>query len=276
MIIMNGNFPGKSGESDLLSYCRLKERDLRREGIIIVEGRYLVERLLRTDWPLLSVVCIPELSSHFCSLMPDTGTLVVKTHAELEQITGFSFHRGVLAACSRPAVQAADSVLRNSEGCVVVLPHTTDAENMGSIIRSALAFGIQAVFTGRKCCDPFSRKAIRCSMGAVFRLPVVNLEDEAEFARLLRAQGYQLTGAVLSPRAQSLTDFPFPDKTALIIGNEDYGLTAAWETCCNAFIKIPITAGVDSLNAGVAAGIVFYEWQKSCDVRNSEKIHGSS
>jgi len=237
----------------------------------IAEGRYLVERLLQTDWSVLTVLCTPPNAIYFQSLADQRCPVEIKTNNEMEECTGFPFHRGVLAICKRPEPMQMEAYLGTlpSTASIVILPHTCELENIGSIIRSAAAFAINAVFYSNRCADPFARKALRCSMGAIFQIPVIPYHDDARLLTTLQAHNFQLTGATLTPTAVPLFRYRFAPKSAIILGNEAAGLGVCWETACHDFITIPISRGVDSLNVGVAAGIIF-------QARYQQQENGSS
>lgn len=249
---------------DLKVYRDLKDRDLKKEGIFIGEGRYVVERMVCAGCDILSVLCLPDYAGHFMNLAKNKYPVIVKTKDELGRITGFRFHRGILAAARRPrfpGLNAFCSVLPHCAS-LVVLPFISEAENTGSIVRSASAFFMDGIITGPGCMDPLSRKGIRCSMGAVFEIPVAEYTSHNDAITTLHNHGFHIIGTTPSSLGEPLQDFHFPRNPAVVFGHEADGLPDPWDTACDLYIRIPISARVDSLNVGIAAGIILYELSK--------------
>jgi tRNA G18 (ribose-2'-O)-methylase SpoU len=241
-------------------YRNLKDRDLKKEGIFIGEGRFVVERMISAGCDILSILCLPDYTGDIAGVPKNRYPVIEKTKDELQQITGFRFHRGILAAARRLEFPDLDTWLPTlpPKAAVAVLPSISEAENTGSIIRSAVAFSLTGVALGPGSIDPLSRKAIRCSMGAVFDMPIAMFEGHDAAVTTLHQHGFHIIGATPSSRGESLRGFQFPGKSAIVLGHEADGLTPPWERGCDSYVRIPISGGVDSLNAGVAAGIVFY------------------
>jgi RNA methyltransferase, TrmH family len=246
-------------------YKNLKERDLRKEGIFIGEGRYIVQRMIETGCQVLSLLCHPGCAAEFTGLSSNNIPVIEKTKEEMHQITGFKFHRGVLAAARRPEILDLDTLLEDlpSRAAVAVLPSVSEPENAGSIIRSAAAFSIEGIITGPGCIDLLSRKAIRCSMGAVFTIPRVSFSRHISAINTLHGHGFSIIGTSPSLDGESLNgepldSFRFPGKTAVVFGHESGGLPPPWDRECDTYLTIPVSTTVDSLNVGVSAGIIFY------------------
>jgi TrmH family RNA methyltransferase len=139
---------------------------------------------------------------------------------------------------------------------VIVLDGLQDPGNAGTIIRSADAFGIDGLVLTENCVDINSPKVIRSAMGSAFRLPIYKSKIEQ-----LKDKGFILIGATLSKKAEKLCDFTFPEKHAVIIGNEGSGISTEILNLCDKEIYVPIK-NAESLNAATAASIIMYEMQK--------------
>jgi tRNA G18 (ribose-2'-O)-methylase SpoU len=251
------------GEAEGLALYRgLRDRDLRREGLLVAEGRWLVERLLASGWPVLSVACAPRFAEHFRRLAGERCPVLVASEEELASVAGFPFHRGVLAAGRRPELPGLETFLSNlpgdAAGTLVVCPQLTGEYNLGSIARSAAAFGALGLAVGSRCCDPLSRRALKVSMGAAFTLPLAALGEEEQAAVRLHRAGFRIVGASPSPRACPLGSFRPPGRLAVVLGEEAEGLGEPWEALCDELLRIPMPGGTDSLNVSVAAGIFLY------------------
>lgn len=138
---------------------------------------------------------------------------------------------------------------------VIVLENVQDPGNVGTVLRTADAFGIDLVVLCGACADPYNPKTARASMGAVFRQPVIRTETAGLPALL---GGLPLYGAALAADAMDLRDLP---KTglALAVGNEGQGLSAELLALCAGTARIPMRPRAESLNAGVAAAVAMWE-----------------
>jgi tRNA G18 (ribose-2'-O)-methylase SpoU len=120
---------------------------------------------------------------------------------------------------------------------------------------------VHALLLGPACADPFSRRVARTSMGANFRLPLIESSDLAQDLTALRDEyGVQLVATVLADDAEPLSSVVPVGRTALLFGSEGFGLTPHWLALCDRRVTIPMRPGVDSLNVNVAAGIFLYHW----------------
>ena len=140
---------------------------------------------------------------------------------------------------------------------VLVLEEIQDPGNVGTILRTADAFSMDAVILLEGCADVFAPKTVRASMGAIFRQNVLRM-TMAEAVSYCRAQDLPLYGAALSPRAQDLRTLRL-DRSAVAIGSEGHGLSAELLGQCDGELIIPMSGEAESLNAGIAAAIVMWE-----------------
>ena len=246
-------------------YSHMKDRDLRAEGLFIAEGRFLVERALASNMPLDSVLCLPSLHGEFLELTgqrprENRPPVVAADRPEMELLCGFPFHRGVLAAGPRPAEVSSERLFSSTKK-LLVCSDVRDPFNLGGLFRSAAALGWDGVVLVDNCADPYSRAALRASMGAVFSLPWIedNGASEKRFslAKVMKREDFFLCGAVLSHPKSVPLDIS-SEKIALMVGNEGAGLSEERRRDCDHFVSIPMTERVDSLNVGVAAGILMY------------------
>lgn len=250
---------------DFEIYKNIKDKCLKREGIFIGEGHFIVKRMIETGQEILSILCVPENYEEYKTLADGRFPVYSLETGEFHLLAGFKFHRGVMGAAKRPSFSSLEKFLKeNPEASrLAVLPEIREIENMGSLIRSAAAFGLNALVVGPGCCDPYSRKGIRCSMGNLFSVTLIPYEwDGAAIARL-KEGGFSLTGTALTEKAVEIRNFRASSKNAIVLGNEAEGLPEVWQNACDSIVKIPIHKGIDSLNVGVAGGIFFYELSKN-------------
>jgi tRNA G18 (ribose-2'-O)-methylase SpoU len=240
----------------------------------VAEGEKLTQRLLASSCGVLSVLVdrthLERLRPH---LRDDIEVLIVADRL-VPQIVGFNFHRGVLACGLRPENATLEQLrigesLRDSLPVLekpaypgvrlVVLADVQDPENLGTIIRTGAAFGINGMLLGNACADPFSRRVLRTSMGAVWRIPLRRSPDLAhDLHRMRREFDVQLAATLLSDDATTLANFTPPARLALIMGNEGHGLSSELIDLCDHRLTLPMHPGTDSLNVSIAAGIFIY------------------
>jgi tRNA G18 (ribose-2'-O)-methylase SpoU len=248
------------------AYRNLPDRTLRGESIFLAEGRLLAERLLASRYEVESVFVSTEYYEEFRRLTPAGVPLYVAEEPLLLTIVGFPFHRGALAVGRRgrpmtlyELVAPADDLPRFR---LAICPEITKPENMGLIFRDAAAFGLSGVLLGERCCDPFSRRSMRVSMGAVLQVPFCKVEDlQASLTNIKQRREFTLYAAILDATARKLHEIEWPPHCGILLGNEMDGLDPASLALCDHRVTIPITDKVDSLNLGVAAGIIMYAMQ---------------
>jgi tRNA G18 (ribose-2'-O)-methylase SpoU len=179
----------------------------------------------------------------------------VMSEDALSATTGYPVHRGALASFDRKPLPSLDEVLRDASR-VVVLEDLVDHTNVGAIFRSAAALGWGAVLLTPRAADPLYRRAVRTSMGAVFRLPWTRI-DHREGPRLVRDAGFALWA--LTPDGETpITDAGPPEHLGLVLGAEDPGMSDRWLAAADERVRIPMADGMDSLNVGAAAAIALY------------------
>ncbi|HPR79524.1 MAG TPA: RNA methyltransferase, partial [Candidatus Limiplasma sp.] len=141
---------------------------------------------------------------------------------------------------------------------VILLENVQDPGNVGTILRTADASGFQTCILTPGCADPFSPKALRATMGSVFRVPCVQSDDAAQTVLTLKTAGYAVLASVLD--GEDFYNRPkLPQKVCVIIGNEGAGITPQTVAEATHRFRLPMRGGAESLNAAVAAAILMYE-----------------
>ena len=176
--------------------------------------------------------------------------------------------QGVLVVAEQPPVGVESVLTGDGPGRLLVLDGVQDPGNAGTMLRTAAAFGASAVIALPGTVDLWSAKVVRGAMGAHFRLPVAHATwDEAE--RALAAGGAALWGADMDGDPLDGVASSIPERLALAIGNEGAGLSERVRAAADRLVSIPIAAAVESLNAGVAAGILLYALRPAAVTRRS-------
>jgi tRNA G18 (ribose-2'-O)-methylase SpoU len=254
---------GDAGDARLDEYRDLRDPDLRRaRGLFAVEGRLLVERLLtRSRFRVRSVLVTPAAADALRAVLDRTRVpVLLASHAVMREVVGFPFHRGVIALGERGDESRAGTLLREPGPRVItVLEDVRDPENVGAVFRSACALGAAGVLLSRGSADPLNRKAIRVSAGAALTLPFARVDDMRGALDAAHATGYTVV-ALVTDGDVDLTDVTCPpgSRVVLLFGSERDGLSARAREAADRRVRIPIGAGVDSLNVAVAAGIALH------------------
>lgn len=176
-----------------------------------------------------------------------------------EKLAGVQSNQGVFAVLETP--HAAMSVL-HAGGRYLALEGVQDPGNVGTLLRSAAAFGFDAVILGAGCADPFSPKTLRASMGAAARIPLVQTQDLPAVLGTLRAEGVLcLAAALYRSRPLSEVDAACPGGVCAVIGSEGQGLTEQTIAACDAAVRIPMTDRAESLNAGIAGSVLLWHFR---------------
>ncbi|MEM7576424.1 MAG: RNA methyltransferase [Planctomycetota bacterium] len=241
-------------------YLNLRDRQLRSwHGLFLAEGNFVVERLIGSGLPLHSLLCADKRADKWIDRWPNPNTLLVAPDDVLEAAVGFALHQGVIAAAEIPQSTPLDKATNTNT--LVVLPEITNVDNLGLIVRIAAGLGADALVLGPRCADPWYRRAVRLSMGTIFKLPIVRSDDLLVDLHALReTHGYTTIGTALRDDATPLHQAARPEKCAILLGPEGDGLHEEHLAACDHVVTIPMHAGVDSLNVAVAAGIVLHHF----------------
>ncbi|MCI8553686.1 MAG: RNA methyltransferase [Clostridiales bacterium] len=168
--------------------------------------------------------------------------------------------QGLLCVCEMPALDNRPlSVTIEKSGRYLALEDIQDPANLGTVIRTAEAFGLSGLILSAGCCDPFNPKVLRGSMGGVFRLPLLFVGDMPAAVQELREAGLRLFACVPDRSAPALGTLPLGMGTVCLIGNEGNGLREETIAACTGRLTIPMAGRAESLNAAMASGIVMWE-----------------
>lgn len=261
-------------------YRFLRDRDLsgarRAEGLLVGETLPIIDIMLRVPRLTRSVLTSPRLAARAAGMIaasanPTTPHFIAE-ESTLASLTGFHVHRGALAIGVRSAVEChhPQSDPFREGTLLVALDEVSNMDNVGSIFRSCAAFGVNGVLLSRHSHDPLYRKALRVSMGHALTVPFAWCDDLARSLLALRAArpALRILAADASADSASIDDAcahrgadgksSEAPPTILVIGAEFAGVSAAVRAVANASVRIPMALGIDSLNAGVAAGICLH------------------
>ncbi|MBR6918404.1 MAG: RNA methyltransferase [Clostridia bacterium] len=181
-----------------------------------------------------------------------------------EKVTSESAPQGIIAVSRFPSCHKAscDAMPSSLDGkLVIAFDGIRDPGNLGAVMRSALAFGYDAVLLG-DCADVYGGKAARASMGAVFKLPVIFCDDMSEYLRSLSDRGRRIIGAAATEGAHDIRAFDLQMNDVVVIGNEGHGISRSVSLVCKDYLMIPMDPRSESLNAAVASSVIMWEYSK--------------
>lgn len=235
--------------------------DHETRGIFVAEGEKVVRRLLASPLGLRSFLLTPEWHEVLRGEISRRATPLLEVfltpHDVMEGIVGFRFHQGIMAVGDVPPEPPVDSLPRPH--LLVALERIHHVENVGVILRNAAGLGADGIVVGETSCSPFLRRAVRNSMGSVFTMPVFRPAGMIRFLHALKERyGTRILAADPLGATPAWSE-DFSGNICVVVGNEDAGVSGEVRALADAFVAVPMSHGVDSLNAGSAAAALLYE-----------------
>lgn len=229
------------------------------QGLFLAEGEKVILRALAAGYQprsaLMTAKWLPGLRDALADFDID---VMVADEAVLRGVVGYRLHRGALAAFHRKPSLALADVLANAE-TLVVLEDLVDHTNVGLIMRTAAAVGIDAAVVSPRCADPYYRRSVKTSMGAVLSLPWTTAPAWPDALVDITEAGFILMALTPEPSAVPLGEWRRRGrKVALLLGTEGDGLSQVAMATATERVRIPVTSRVDSLNVAAAAAIACY------------------
>ena len=252
----------------LADYRDLRDVELRKSleaehGLFIAEGEKVVRRAVEAGYEPRSFLMAERWLEGLSDVLATADApCYVVTEGLAEQVTGFHVHRGALASLHRRPLPSVDDVLDGARR-VLVLEDIVDHTNVGAILRSGAALGVDAVLLSPRCADPLYRRSVKVAMGAVFSLPWTRVADWYDALPDLSRRGFTTVAMTLAPDAVPLEDAVRGlDRVALVLGGEGHGLSPRWEQAADRRAIIPMAPGIDSLNVAAATAVACYALQR--------------
>ncbi|MBA2812547.1 RNA methyltransferase [Streptomyces sp. KM273126] len=277
----------------LRDYTGLTDVELRRkrepaEGLFIAEGEKVIRRAKEAGYEMRSMLLSAKWVDVMHDVIDELPAPVYAVSPELaEKVTGYHVHRGALASMQRKPLPTADELLQAARRVVVmesandhtnsgamlplglqrgagqrvaIFEDIVDHANLGAAFRNAAALGVDAVFLTPRCADPLYRRAVKVSMGAVFHVPWTRLTSWPKDVELFREHGFMTAALCLDEKSITIDELAARryEKLALMLGTEGEGLSIDALRAADEWVRIPMSAGVDSLNVAAASAVAFY------------------
>jgi tRNA G18 (ribose-2'-O)-methylase SpoU len=241
-----------------------RHEEHKQQNIFVAEGEKVVRRLLESHFQVVSVVLPPHWLEPLRPLLESRSENIQVFLGEkklLESLTGFSMYQGLLAVGRIPASPSLETILAHSQRprFFVAVDGLTSADNLGVVVRNCAAFGVQALIIGETTASPYLRRGIRSSMGTIFKLPVVEVENLSATLFTLRNLGVRLVAAHPHVEGRTLYQANLKSDCCVVLGSEGEGIRPKVLSACDEAVAVPMHLGVDSLNVGSAAAVFLYE-----------------
>ena len=254
-------------------FSKLADPKYRREyGLFLAEGVKLAEEAVESGAAkYLLILDSAAEDGDVKSVLDKSGAGVIKyilTAPVFEKVSTERAPQGIIAVCSAPGNYVCDAAELDGKR-LIALDGIRDPGNLGTIIRTAYAFGYDAALLS-DCADVYGYKTVRASMGAVFRLRAVECSDLASFLRDLKERGRRVLGAALNESSETFDGTGLDMTDVPVIGNEGHGISQSVLDVCSSFVKIPMNSRSESLNAAVAASVIMWEYSK-LNGKNNER-----
>jgi tRNA G18 (ribose-2'-O)-methylase SpoU len=276
---------------ELLPYRTMRRQmEQRQQGIFVAEGEKVVRRLFESAFGVVSALMPEEWVGRLESLLrarSENVSVYVARKSLLETLTGFSMYQGLLAVGKIPAARSLHEILDRSPSpwLLAAVENLSNAENLGAIVRNCAAFNAHALLVSETSSSPFLRRAVRSSMGTIFRLPVVEMgaasiqysgsrvqpaprpertsDEQPRTLRdaldALKARGVRCIAAHPRVEGRTLKQTEFAADSCIIFGSEGHGISREVLEMCDDSAAIAMPEGVDSLNVASAAAVFLYE-----------------
>lgn len=229
---------------DLKKLQTKKYRD--KKNSFIIEGKHLVLEAYKTN-------CLKELLLEENELFPLDIETNYMTNNVMNYLSELETPNNIIGICNKK-----EGKLQGNK--IVYLDYIQDPGNLGTIIRSCVAFNVDTLILSKNCVDMYNSKVIRASQGMIFHLNII-IEDVENIVPKLKDQGYKIYGTNVM-YGKSLKSIEKSDKFVIIMGNEGNGISEVSEELCDEFIYIDMNSCCESLNVGVATSIILYELDK--------------
>lgn len=246
-------------DTEVSIYQELREAAFRADESFIADSPKVVDLILKSHIEVKSILATADFYEASAALIAQKSGIkcYVATKEEMSKIVGHKIHHNAMLHGIRPK----NSPIEELGSGVLLLDGITSAENVGSIVRSCAAFGVDSLVIAADTPHPFNRRALRVSMGYATHIRTHVHKDIKESIAAFKALGYRVFAAEIAPNATLLADMRVPKRWVLIMGHEGRGISQEILGLCDEVITIEMQADVKSLNVGVAAALLMYRFK---------------
>lgn len=227
-----------------------KYRNLNQK--FIVEGQRFVKEAMESDFEIEYVIIDENMLGKFTDLKIKDENILIVSEVVFKDLCDTKMPQGILAIVKNKQVQ-----LHSDVGFYVLLDKVQDPGNMGTIIRTANAAGANGVILTKGTVDIYNEKTLRSTMGSIFKIPII-IDESLKFVSELKQRGFKLICSSLDTD-KNFYEVDLNGKVIIAVGNEGNGISDEIYNISDEKVKIPMPGSAESLNVGIAAGIMMFE-----------------
>ena len=246
------------------------------EGAFLIEGEKLSFEALDAGLPVIRIFVeegkqagiMPRLDKYSGNEKYEQTSITLLSESAFSKISSEKSPQGIIIAIKYldffrklDIIYKEEFFLKPSERAII-LCSIRDPGNLGSVIRSAVAFGTEHIILTDDCVDLYNSKTVRAAMGSLFKIKATVVSDMTACIDAIRSQGRRVFAAELRQNAVPISEITPDSSDVVVIGNEGHGISHDISTACTGSIYIPISENTESLNASVAAGVLMWEFSK--------------
>ena len=238
-----------------------KSRERKKQDLFVIDGLREIQEALKSGIIIEEIFICPEIIKEELNLFSDVKTSQVSP--SVYKKIGYKEKPAGVLVVARPKLLELASLKLKKSSLLVILEAVEKPGNLGAIIRSAYAAGVDAIIINNEQTDIYNPNVIRASEGLIFRLPVV-IASRENTINFLKKENIKVFAAALIG-AKNYVEANFKEGSAILLGTESTGLSKEWLKKADEIIKIPMKAGIDSLNVSVSAAVLIFEAWKQRD-----------
>ena len=248
-------------EPRLHIYHQFREHAFRKDGSFVADSPKVVNLLLTQDIEIKSILATKNYYDENETLVKKhpNAILFLATKEQMQNIVGHKIHHNVMMHGIRPKEVQLDDLGEH----IIMLDKMSSTQNIGAIARSAVAMGLDSYVVPIHAPHPYSRRALRVSMGHIGMLNVHCYEDIEETIITLKNYGYRIYGAEVAPDSTPLFKVKPAKKWVILMGHEGSGLSQDVMALCDEIVTIEMIEGVKSFNVAIAASLMMYQFTHS-------------
>ncbi len=243
---------------ELQIYHQFREHAFKEDGSFVADSPKVVNLLIEKGIEVCSILATQEYYDAHTSLLETLTNIIfyVATKEQMQNIVGHKIHHNVMMHGIRPK----DTQLNNLGENILMLDEISSTQNIGAMARSAAAIGVDSYLVPSYGPHPYSRRALRVSMGHISMLKIHLYTDIIDTIHSLKNNGYYIYAAEVTPDSTPLAKVKVKNKWVLLMGHESSGLSQDVLALCDEVVSIEMVHGIKSFNVAIAASILMYRF----------------
>jgi len=239
-----------------------RKKDRWDKKLFVIEGVKIVDECINSGYPIEFIVYSEQLfnvdrGEKLFNKISSLPNVICVPDKLFNEISDLETPQGILAVIPFK-IHELEEIEVDKKPFIILLDRVQDPGNLGTIIRTADAFGIDGIVVTEGCVDVYNPKVVRATMGSILRLPIYHHSKAEDIIRELKEKGAVVYSTSLEGK-EFIQNVDFSQFSLLIIGNESKGVSSSLESYADKLIKIPMVGKAESLNAAVASSIIMYE-----------------